>query len=62
MAGLIAGRNDDSQGKCLEDWYFSDETVSNNQVLDVMRQYPDYHPRGVILAVMEKRCGKLVYR
>ncbi len=61
MAGLIAARNDKAHGNCLEDWYFSDEKAANDQIISVMRAYPDYHPRGVIVAVMEKRCGPIVY-
>ncbi len=61
MAGLIAARNDGSQGDCVDEWYFGDETAANNQILEVMRTYPDYHPRGVIVAVMEKRCGSIIY-
>ncbi len=59
MAGLIVGRYNEAQGKCLEDWYYGDESSANNQILDVMRQYSTYHPRGVIAAVMEKRCGSI---
>ena len=61
MAGLIAGRNDKTHGQCLSDWYFTEEAVANEQILDVMRQYPEYHPRGVIVAVMEKQCGSIIY-
>ncbi len=61
MAGLIATRNDKAHGKCLDDWYFSDEDAANEAILDVMREHPDYHPRGVILAVLEKRCGSFTY-
>ncbi len=61
MAGLIAARNDKAHGDCLESWYFSDEKAANTEIIDVMRTYPDYHPRGVIVSVMEKRCGPIVY-
>ena len=61
MAGLIATRNDESQGDCLSEWYFSDEGAANEHVLSVMRTYPDYHPRGVILAIIEKQCGSMTY-
>lgn len=62
MAGLIAGRNDEAQGNCLSNWYFLDQKKATDHILDVMRMYPDHHPRGVILAVLEKRCGKLIYK
>lgn len=61
MAGLIAGRNVESQGKCLDDWYFGNQDKANNEVLATMRRFPSYHPRGVIAAIMEKKCGSIVY-
>ncbi|GJL94271.1 MAG: hypothetical protein DHS20C05_06760 [Hyphococcus sp.] len=61
MAGLIAARNDKAHGKCLEDWYFTDESAANSSIIAVMKDYPEYHPRGVIVAVMEKRCGSIIY-
>ena len=61
MAGLIASRNEKAHGDCLSDWYFTDENAANEEILSIMRQYPDYHPRGVIVAVMEKKCGSIIY-
>ena len=61
MAGLIAAQNDKKHAECLEDWYWDDQEKSSKHILDVMRQYPEYHPRGVILAVLEKQCGKFDY-
>ena len=57
MASLVSAQNDKAHAKCLDDWYYRDETTGNDDVLAVMRRFPEYHPRGVILAVMEKRCG-----
>lgn len=61
MAGFIAARNDNAHARCLEDWYYSDETAANEAVLAAMRRFPDYHPRGVIVAVIEKRCGSFTF-
>lgn len=61
MAGLIAGRNDEAQGKCLDNWYFNDTPLRDQFILKTMRRVPDYHPRAVILAVLEKQCGPLIY-
>ncbi|WP_417449552.1 hypothetical protein [Kordiimonas sp.] len=61
MASLIAGQNDKAQGQCIDDWYYADETASEDYILDVMRKYPDYHPRGLILAAIQKKCGPLKY-
>tara|TARA_R110002110_G_scaffold257206_2_gene473153 strand:- start:8568 stop:8918 length:351 start_codon:yes stop_codon:yes gene_type:complete len=61
MAGLVAGRNDKKQGKCIDDWYFATQDKANAHILSVMQKHPAFHPRGVILAVLEKQCGKLIY-
>ncbi len=61
MAGLIAVQNDKKHQTCLEGWYVNDEKAATNHILSVMQQYPDFHPRGVILAVLEKQCGTFTY-
>lgn len=61
MAGLVAGRNDKRQGKCIDDWYFAAQDKANAHIIAVMEKHPTFHPRGVILAVLEKKCGKLIY-
>ena len=62
MAGLIIRRNQKSQGDCVDDWYFKNQKTATDEMLETMRQYPDYHPQGVILAFVEKRCGSAVYK
>lgn len=62
MALLIAAQNDKAQASCLENWYYSDQVTKNNFILKTMERVPDYHPRGVILAVLEKQCKPLVYK
>lgn len=61
MAGLIARRNNASQGDCIDHWFFDDQGRADGQILAVMAEYPDHHPQGIILAVLEKQCGKLIY-
>jgi len=58
MASLIAAQNDKTQAKCIDDWYYGDADKSTQYIENVMRDYPDLHPRGVILASVEKQCGK----
>ncbi|MCG8605447.1 hypothetical protein MJD09_10670 [bacterium] len=57
MASLIATQNDRTQAKCIDDWYYTDEAAANAFVLSVMRDHPTYHPRGIILGVVQKQCG-----
>jgi len=61
MAGLIAVKNNKQQSQCIDDWYAANEDAAVEHILDVMRQYPSFHPRGVILAVVKKKCGTFNY-
>lgn len=62
MASLIAGQTDRAQGKCIDDWYYSEQKPSSQFVLDTMSRFPEFHPRATILAVIEKKCGELAYK
>ena len=62
MASLIAAQNNKAQAKCIDDWYFSGEEAKNAFIRETMKRVPDYHPRGVVLAVIEKQCTPLVYK
>lgn len=59
MASLIAGQRDTAQGRCIDDWYYGDEAEGTAAILGVMRENPRYHPRGIVLAVLQKRCGPI---
>ena len=61
MAGFISGQNDKEHAKCLETWYFNDEEGATERIYRAMRKYPDYHPRAVIVAVLQKQCGSFQY-
>lgn len=61
MAGSISGYNNEKHAKCLENWYFSDEAKANKDIYDVMDKFPDYHPRGIIIAVLKRQCGSFEY-
>ena len=64
MAGIVAAQNPGSKGRCINDWYFApaaDRASNNNSIRDAMKRFPTYHPGGVILAVIEKRCGPLKF-
>ncbi|MEM9356810.1 MAG: hypothetical protein AAGB04_11395 [Pseudomonadota bacterium] len=61
MASLIAGQNSDAQAKCLNAWSGAQVKSGYPAVLSAMQRFPDYHPSGVVLAVLQKQCGKLVY-
>ncbi|MEO1136754.1 MAG: hypothetical protein AAFW68_09135, partial [Pseudomonadota bacterium] len=62
MASLIASRNDSEQATCIDDWYKLDSKVAYDFILAAVHEYPSYHPRGVILGVLQKRCGSFSYK
>ena len=61
MAGLIARRNDKSHGDCVDNWFFKNQTSASDELLTTLKEYSDYHPDGIILAVLQKHCGTFVY-
>ncbi len=61
MAGVIATQNQPSQARCVDEWVSKNERDGFEAVLSVMRQQPNYHPLGVILAVLQKACGSFKY-
>lgn len=62
MAGVIATQNDPAKAECLDEWYFADRSSANQEILAAMRRFPTYHPNGVLMAVIEKRCGSFDFR
>ncbi|MEM8772991.1 MAG: hypothetical protein AAGD92_15190 [Pseudomonadota bacterium] len=61
MAGLIITRNDATKGKCLDGWYLSDQDEVIDHILEVMEANPTFHPRGVLAAIIEKKCGSMEF-
>ena len=61
MAGFIAHENDTAHAKCIEKWYLSDQKKSTDFILETMAKYPKYHPRGIIIAILAKKCGSFKY-
>lgn len=59
MAGFIVSMRDKPKARCLENWYFSDAAAAEDTILATMRRFPEFHPRGVIVAVLQKQCGPL---
>jgi hypothetical protein len=59
MAGVIAGQNNPDQSKCIGQWMTSNEQTGFPSVKDAMTRFPEHHPTGVIVAVLEKACGSV---
>lgn len=61
MVGVIASQMSRNIAPCIDAWYFADpavQTQRNEAIRALMRKYPDYHPQAVILALVQKECGK----
>ena len=62
MIGIVASQGWDGATKCLNDWYFTNHTIrsrEHDEIIALIRDYPDFHPQGVILGFIERKCGKL---
>ena len=58
MAILVVAQYDKSRARCISDAFNKDENGMYLFVLDSMKRFPEYPPKGTILAVLEKKCGK----
>lgn len=61
MASLIAKQNDEDHARCLEEWYFEREQDAADYILDLMQDNQEYHPRAIIVGVLQKVCGPFRY-
>lgn len=61
-ASLIARQNDKRHAKCLEDWYFGNERKSADEIYNAMKHNNEVHPRAIVLAMLQKKCGTFTYR
>lgn len=51
----------DHIAECIDGWYGGGDASQpkrSARILSVMESLPDYHPQALILAVIEKECGK----
>jgi hypothetical protein len=62
MANMIANENDHEQSTCISEWYAEDRRGREQYIYDVMKKAEGYHPMGVIMAVLENKCGPFKYK
>lgn len=60
-ATVIASLNSQAQSKCLGDWVAEHSNGGYQPILDAMRKYPDDHPMGLIMSVLQRDCGPFKY-
>lgn len=65
MSGVIASQSRQDISRCIDQWYFADKATQNRrnaEIKQVMQANPTFHPQGVLLAVIQKECGKFQLR
>lgn len=52
---------DPKKGDCIADWYFkgNGEKQRQKEIEETMQKYPDHAPSSVVLALVQKHCGKI---
>ncbi len=50
---------DKVRSDCIADWYFKAPEQRRKELEDTMRKYPDHAPSSVVIALVQKVCGKL---
>jgi len=61
MAVVIAGDNNPEQNKCIKRWLADNDGAGFPTVKAAMARFPEHHPTGVVVAVLEKACGSFKY-
>ena len=61
MIGVIASQTAPNIARCIDTWYFTSKALKAKrkaETITVMKKLPQYTPEAIILAVVEKACGK----
>jgi hypothetical protein len=61
MAVVIAGGNSPEQENCIKRWSADNDGAGYPTVKAAMVRFPEHHPTGVVVAVLEKACGSFKY-
>ncbi len=60
MTGIVATQGRKDISRCIDDWYSDSEGLRaqrHEEILQAIQENPEFHPQGVILAVIQQRCG-----
>ncbi|MEO1243779.1 MAG: hypothetical protein AAFX54_17865 [Pseudomonadota bacterium] len=60
MTGIVATQGRKDISRCIDDWYSDNEnlqTQRHEEILQTIRENPEFHPQGVVLAVIQQQCG-----
>ncbi|MFN3224732.1 MAG: hypothetical protein ACE360_00585 [Hyphomicrobiales bacterium] len=60
-ATVIATQVRADMASCIADWYSDNPNViaaRNSEIKTVMADYPDSHPTPILIAVIQRECGR----
>ncbi len=61
MIAVIASQIDTKIARCIDTWYTGKSPIQNlrqSEIIQTMKKLPQYKPEAIVLAVIEKQCGK----
>jgi len=61
MIGIVASQVKPDIARCIDKWYGADEALGKkryDEIRSALEKYPEYHPQAIVLAVVQKACGK----
>jgi len=60
MAATVSSRRDTQHAGCITAWFFDDRGIRADvraEVDQTLRDFPEYHPATVLVALIERECG-----
>lgn len=61
MAASITSQMDDTrkkQASCIDNWYYPKQSEKNDFIRSIMSKNSEFHPRAIIIGILEKQCGE----
>jgi hypothetical protein len=61
MIGVVASQTASDIARCMNTWYTANPDTQREkhaEIIDTMQRLPQYQPAAIVLAVVEKHCGK----
>ena len=61
MTMTVSSRLNEVHASCISDWFFEGDRFRDGRLEELrttISRYADYHPGGVIVAMIERECGE----
>lgn len=59
MIGVVATQIRPDIAHCVNDWYGGEQMGQRNEFIrSMMLEHSEFHPAGVILAIVQRECGR----